>query len=783
MQSYNVAERRVLEPGLDKHASPPTIIAISPKAHILVSVSPDPPLVMLKYRQGPWEPVVPKVSKAAVSVVSFHPRKSHLFLMGFKDGTLALYDTLSMNNRSRSTMKFSAAREISSFKDLHYQVRTEDGESSGITGASFLPGSKVMVVSLGIDGKCKVVNFDNKQIINTWSVKAPGTSLSILSPDPIHAHQPVPQKQSSSETKSIVGTIIAVGRVDGQVCLYDTNGRLLQDNIVDKSNGIVIDLEWVPGSKPETVGDLTDVESRKNPIIDLSMGRIASKRTSRNPKPQEDQKLSEATRHGKPQSSITFIPFESNSPSSNGSAGPEESSTVRHTDIKGGDLQFPTYMDLFSPIKMEVDAPIRNTSPRSRPRITSSTFVEHLPPSEPPVLSPIIPRTVISVPPQIIASNAKRSIISRGISKRIKQKMSPKKVSFNTANRSKSILGIPAGLLVSQDNRLVHEGSSSSSDNAKLLARIRALANDKEPGDLKSLGLGAPVPNYNSSTRERTRKPLKFNANHLSSLNVRDQTSVHAGGKQRTRVSAVKTTNDSRVTKERRRPKAVFNPETELWLTDSEAETESQTSNIASQSARKHAQRAHIPQGETSSKNGTYSTRCNTFAEIPSTLYSNSSSNPSSESTVSPLNISQHRQNQASTHLSPDRRMDASESTITTRISTSRTSESNDMPEFYEPKRPLAPGYAESYQGPVEVDHFLPRRASLNFKKNKQGHGTTEPIHGNECFDGDETPPKASGHECSGCSALNQRVQNLEQEMVRLKALILSQMNRSPNKS
>jgi hypothetical protein len=779
VQSYNVAERRVLEPGLDKHASPPTIIAISPKAHILVSVSADPPLVMLKYRQGPWEPVVPKISKAAVSVVSFHPRKSHLFLMGFTDGSIALYNTLSMNYRSRYAMKSTAAMEISSFKALHNQVRTEDGESSGITGASFLPGTKITVVSLGIDGKCNVLDFDAKQIVTTWSIKAPGTSLAILTLESTSAQQSLPNKQGPSDSKSAVHTIIAVGRVDGKVCLYDPNGRILQNNLVDQSNGTVIDMEWVPGSKPEAIEDGTNMGTKKDTIIDLSLGRITSRSGSRNQKPVEDQKASEAKGNHKRQTSVTNTPIDSSSPSGN-AAGPEDSSTVRHTDIKEGGLQFPTYMDLFSPMKFEVDAPARNTSPRSRPRITSSTFVEHLPPSNPPVLSPTIPHAVINVPPQIIPSDAKRSNVSRGISKRIKHKISPKKVSFNTTNRSKSILGIPAGLLVSQDSRLTHKGSSSSSENAKLLARIRALANDKESEYMKAVKLTVPPHNHNSSKLERSRQLPRSNPDHISSLAVKDNGTVHAGGRRIIRVSTGKMTNRAEIIKERRRPKANFKPEAELWLTDSEPEHSSRNS-IASQSAR-HARKGPKQQAEESSSNdGTYSTRSDTFAEIPSTLYSDSPSTTSSKVTVSPLNISQNRLNQLSPRKPPEQEIEASESTITTRISTSRTTASNDI---HESKQRLAPGYAESFEGPVQVDHFLPRRASLSFKKNSQSHGTSASAqaHSDEHEDGDVTP-RPGRHECSGCGALTQRVQVLEQEMAQMKLLFLNQMDRSSNDS
>src|SRR6202000_1907361 len=154
LQSYNVAERRVLEPASQKHSSPPTAIAISPTAHIVVAASQRPPLVLMKYRQGAWDQVLPLVSKSSVSVIAFHPKNSNMFLLGFKDGCLALYDANAVVRKAQSKERSSPAKETSAFQKLHSEVRSDEGDTCGITGAAFLPGPRLSAVTIGLDGKC-----------------------------------------------------------------------------------------------------------------------------------------------------------------------------------------------------------------------------------------------------------------------------------------------------------------------------------------------------------------------------------------------------------------------------------------------------------------------------------------------------------------------------------------------------------------------------------------------------------------------------------------------------
>jgi hypothetical protein len=772
VQSYNVAEQRLLEPVSEKHSSPPTLIEVSPTSHILITVSQKPCAVFMKYRQGPWEPFLPSVSKSDVSVVAFHPQKPHIFLLGFKDGSLGLY------NANRSSVKDgskSPAKELSNFRRLHNSVRNNDGEACGITGAAFLRGPKMTAVTVGMDGKCKVVDFDTKSIRN-WSVKAPATCLAVLFQD----NKELGQKQTKaamSVTKSAQSPpVIAVGRIDGQLRLYNSDGDLLQEETVGEMNGAVLDLEWISGESPEVLGDWTQVNFEKHPLIDLSIGPMNPRKASTN---------------GVHSTSLVRQPdaTEVNEKSDQENMA-VDAATVRHTDIRGVAPQFPTYMDLFSPIKRDLPSPNRTTSPRSRPRITSSTFVEQSPQINPSKSLQSTPKASekqeIPHPTQPIPQIPTNKPEFQA--PKVKKRVSPKKVSFKPVSNSGSMLNIPAGLLASQNDMLNIDRSSStrSSANSEILSRIRALRDENQGGRKARGSRAALAPYYGNSTinaawevTPRTRSTAQTSRSRRESLK---------SNLNRARVSIGTTGSRRRSSRVGLRPRIQRkSQEAEIWFTDSDQESPRSTpkSKLPAVGNVYESSRNEINQSETTNGETIYRDISNNFADIPSSLYDRStsfsatSSNATRHDPSSSSNSSFHipLPDDEARSLAPND--ENSKSTTSSRKISHSTSPELKVFAIPQANQPLPPGFAQSYHGPVKVEHYLPRRQSLIHSTLERGRSDTQTDRGNHV----RTDPNEGGHaaedydECARCYTLRTRVDRLEQELAELKSYLMGHGN------
>lgn len=398
----------------------------------------------------------PRASDNAVVVATFHPERSSVFLLAFADGTLAAYDaTRILRDGTRALQRADSSRtsragEISHFSRLHHvtlphatdastlDLRRNEGvdgtsgtaargnRSVGITGAAFLPGHRTRAVSVGGDGKCRLVDFDcGGKILRTWHVRGPATSLSILQlPASFEdrkeygagkkKRQPANTTDSSASDGAGI-SIIAVGRMDGKVMLFDSLGLLLTEQTVDTDSGRVIDVEWIKGLSLKAVSESGRVHFVPDTYIEVSSPSGPSKRTgsSKGKKPAADSgsplvqgpekgldpSREEHRRGRSPTSSST------NTGDGQPSLCDADSGTVNHVTIEGPiyrDLPAATntnYMDLFSPVKqlLEKSAPQRSPQrrparSRPRPRISSSTFVDNTtsPPSSPLQAAPLL---------------------------------------------------------------------------------------------------------------------------------------------------------------------------------------------------------------------------------------------------------------------------------------------------------------------------------------------------------------------------------------------------------
>src|SRR5215469_8849206 len=198
VQRYSLFESRLLSSG-PTHPSPPTVLAISPNNHLLLSASESPPIIHIQSHDLGTQPTrfQPWVSNASVAKAAFNKTRPNIFALAFKDGTIAAYDYTSLPrqpavlNAARMTREERQPGEIGHFKHHHAitttgaadadaTLSTADARSVAVTGLGFIAGFRARAVSVGTDGRCKIVDFERLHVLREWHVKAPATALSIL---------------------------------------------------------------------------------------------------------------------------------------------------------------------------------------------------------------------------------------------------------------------------------------------------------------------------------------------------------------------------------------------------------------------------------------------------------------------------------------------------------------------------------------------------------------------------------------------------------------------------
>ncbi|KAK5020698.1 hypothetical protein LTR60_000297, partial [Cryomyces antarcticus] len=299
VQHYSLPAQRLLDPPSLMHPSPPTVLATSKSSHLLLSASANPPAVFLQNLLLGTAPLLvqPAASAHVVVVSAFHPEREAIFLLGFADSTIAGYDALRLTRdggkmSDPSIQKSGQSGEISHLKHLHTSTTRGAKDPAGIfndavlggydsgsntvcvgsrgaaiTAAAFMPGHKTRAVTVGADGRCRLVDFESGgKILRTWHVRGPATSLSILSlksnPGLVFTTKGPsgPKKRlrdgrntTNMRKPTITDNVLAVGRADGKVLLFDSVGLLLAEQVVDQSAGRVIDVDWMEGPAPKPI--------------------------------------------------------------------------------------------------------------------------------------------------------------------------------------------------------------------------------------------------------------------------------------------------------------------------------------------------------------------------------------------------------------------------------------------------------------------------------------------------------------------------------------------------
>ncbi|KAF2764603.1 hypothetical protein EJ03DRAFT_19196 [Teratosphaeria nubilosa] len=413
VHKYSTERSRLMTP-TQSHPSAPVALAISPTGHYwMVSASDKPPVVHLQSLQRNTRPILiePRASSAAVCAAAFHSERPNIFLLGFRDGTVAAYDATRVSRKNRGSFSNQETvndGEISHFTNLHRTTSktvTSGGiasKNASIAGAAFLQGYKSRAITVGSDGRCRLVDFaDRGVILRSWHAKAPLTSVSVLSIRDT-AFNTARSKRSTSDAESFkiggptsTNNLIAVSRTDGKVNIYDCVGLLLEQKTVNEAGEKILSAEWVKGPSPPPISARPSARDVSYGSPTLAASKVESSRqlgaATAVPIVQPKSRRRRRNTLGRPANLRQAVDIPAQLPSARSdrrfTVHPDEAETeegtVKYTPAPDkGAVPPPSagnFLDLFSPVKpAEPQNPIppqkRLTSPRPRPRISSQTF-------------------------------------------------------------------------------------------------------------------------------------------------------------------------------------------------------------------------------------------------------------------------------------------------------------------------------------------------------------------------------------------------------------------------
>lgn len=415
IQCYSTHAQQLLSPP-QTLASPAAALAISATGHLMISAQGSPPVVFLKdlTKSSAATLVKPQASTSGITVAAFHPERANIFLLAFDDGTLAVFDA-SLLKRGNAQGKYNdqshaGKAEIGRKKQLHRPMHFKDeGRSRAISGAAFLPGNKLKTVTIGIDGRCKLLDFsDGASVLRTWHCEAPLTCVSVSGSPPAGRGMSTTRKDISSVQPGFSGHLIAVGGQDGSVRLYDLLGLLQGRKELGMNGEKIISVEWVEGASPKEISNRVDVDERTVALqpsitecpVEATQGSIHKKSTPKHLS--VHPALRPSTTNPIASTSMKTRKF---------TVHPDEimgDSTVRHTPSTQSKYMVSAeageYLDLFSPVNPFIAEKTRanrdqSFSPtRVRPRISSQTFAQDVSKSMPGSAKKVFSRTPIINP-------------------------------------------------------------------------------------------------------------------------------------------------------------------------------------------------------------------------------------------------------------------------------------------------------------------------------------------------------------------------------------------------
>ncbi|KAI5803749.1 hypothetical protein EDC01DRAFT_627568 [Geopyxis carbonaria] len=277
VQAYSLSERRVTD-AAKSHPSPISTFAISCDSNLILSASADPPVIQIHNQlHATTISLAPSESAAPVVTCAFHPSRKHIFVLAFGDGVLAAYD---YNNLSKAKQENPLdiprcyPKAMHAFKHLHDPSVVG---SAGITGVEFIPGHRSRAITVGEDGRCFLVDFEQGSVVGSWHIGAPATSLSMRDI----------KQGPANRKKELGGFLIAIGTVHGRCVIYDGNANKVAEKAINTEGDAVLDVEWVYGDVPVPDGDMySSPEPPSSPVKAASKKEAPAKnRRTRAQKP------------------------------------------------------------------------------------------------------------------------------------------------------------------------------------------------------------------------------------------------------------------------------------------------------------------------------------------------------------------------------------------------------------------------------------------------------------------------------------------------------------------
>ena len=392
IQCYSTEAQQLCSPP-QTLASPAAALAISPTGHLMVSAQGSPPVVFLKdlARNSTATVLKPQASTSGIAIAAFHPERANIFTLAFDDGTLAIYDASRMSRGIESgrhvNQHYVGKGEIGRIDKLHHAVRVKDeGGSRAITGAAFIPGYKLRMITVGVDGRCKLVDFsEGAKVLRTWHARAPLTSLSVMTASS-STRASESRKGKAPFRSTDYGVMIAVGTQNGNVMLYDTLGLLQSRREISATGERIISVEWVSSPSPRCAqsGVANNITTIAPPMQSPNHQRTTQTGEQRStPK--------HLSIHPALRPSTTNLIASPSQQTRRFTVHPDEAaddSTVRYTPDGGMrhlvNAEAGEYLDLFSPVNPFAAEQIRvqreksHSPTRTRPRISSQTFTKGL---------------------------------------------------------------------------------------------------------------------------------------------------------------------------------------------------------------------------------------------------------------------------------------------------------------------------------------------------------------------------------------------------------------------
>lgn len=394
---FSLSEERVISTTFP-HPSPPTVQILSKDSSVLITASERPVVIYVHNLRSLTAPPIlhPQASSSPVTSGEFHPERKGIFLLCFLDGTIASYDISKefsgqFPEDKQSHLTGLHGCEKSCFKRLHKTVHINIEPSStrtsteeirvnknkflenrtgnaaySIAGAAFVPGYRSRVVSTGADGKCRLIDFENEgKILRTWHIGASATCLSILGSREVKPALEVPSCHNYGHEAGKKDYVIAIGRADGTVILYDSVGLLLQDWNVSESKKRIISIAWtlkctIPSVSSENACVLEDNTVNLPSPEDIVQNNLPPELSAVNDcsyaRTNLDSRKVSNISMGKERTYDTII-----------AKSKDEVTRRKAKLVPSGKL-----VDLFSSAEKTV---CQKQPPRTRPRLSSSTFI------------------------------------------------------------------------------------------------------------------------------------------------------------------------------------------------------------------------------------------------------------------------------------------------------------------------------------------------------------------------------------------------------------------------